>query len=146
MNSSMFLAVVCLAIAAAVATNIPVKDCGSKLATIDAIDINPCSSIPCPFKKGTSVNVTIDFTAKADISSAKSSVHGIIASVPVPFPLKDSDACHFMKCPIKSGDKVTYKNSVDVLTAYPEITVLVKWEIVAEQDVICFTVPVKIVS
>ncbi|RUS75742.1 hypothetical protein EGW08_016493 [Elysia chlorotica] len=146
MKSSMFLSVFCVAFAVAVATNIPVKDCGSKLATIESIDITPCPSIPCPFKKSTSVNVTIDFTAKSDITSAKSSVHGYIAGLPVPFPLKDNDACHKMKCPIENGEKISYKNSVDVLSEYPTIEVMVKWEIVADDDIVCFTVPVKIVD
>ncbi|KAK3792340.1 hypothetical protein RRG08_046649 [Elysia crispata] len=146
MNSSIILAVFCLIAATAVAKKIPIKDCGSKKATIDSIDISPCTSIPCPFKKGTSVNVTIDFMSKTTFDSAKSSVHGIIAGIPVPFPMKDSNACHFMECPVKKGEKRSYTNSVEVLKVYPEITVLVKWEIVSDGDVICFTVPVKIVS
>ncbi|GFN98954.1 epididymal secretory protein e1 [Plakobranchus ocellatus] len=147
MNPSTVLTVLCLGLAVAAAENIPIKDCGSKLATITAIDISPCPQIPCPFKRGTTGNITVNFTSKAEITNATSVVHGIIAGVPVPFPLKDKNACHNMKCPIQIGDKVVYKNGVPVLKSYPTIEVLVKYEIVsAGQDVICFTVPVQITA
>ncbi|GFR68523.1 epididymal secretory protein E1-like [Elysia marginata] len=149
-----------LGLALVSANKIAVHDCGSKLAKITSIDVQPCTAIPCPFKKGTTVDVTVEFQASENFivdsfvacdagsfTKAESKVHGIIAGIAVPFPLRDKDACNNMKCPIKSGDKAVYKNSVAVLKNYPGIGVMVKWEIVSGKDtVLCFTVPVKIVS
>ncbi|KAK3792341.1 hypothetical protein RRG08_046650 [Elysia crispata] len=147
MNFFVLSTIALLGIALVVADKIAIHDCGSKLAKITSIDVQPCSAIPCPFKKGTTVDVTVEFEASASLTKAESSVHGIIAGVPVPFPLKDKNACNNMKCPIKSGDKVIYKNFVAVRKEYPGIEVMVKWEIVTGKDtVLCFTVPVKIVS
>ncbi|RUS75743.1 hypothetical protein EGW08_016494 [Elysia chlorotica] len=147
MNFFLPSAIVFLGIVLVGADKIPIHDCGSKLAKITSIDVQPCPTIPCPFKKGSTANVTVEFEASASFTSAESSVHGILGGIPVRFPLKVKDACNNMKCPIKSGDKVLYKNSVAVRKEYPTIGVVVKWEIVTGKDeVLCFTVPVKILS
>ncbi|XP_059156003.1 NPC intracellular cholesterol transporter 2-like [Physella acuta] len=127
---------------------IPIHDCGSKAGTITQIDVTPCSTIPCPFKRNTNVSVTITFTANQEITEAVTSVHGIIAGVPVPFPLPDPNACHFMTCPIASGATGLYKNAIFVQQVYPKITLLVKYELVASDstDAVCFTVPATIVD
>ncbi|KAH9519484.1 Phosphatidylglycerol/phosphatidylinositol transfer protein [Bulinus truncatus] len=117
----------------------------STLATINQVDITPCPTIPCPFERNSFVNVTINYSANSAFTQAQTVVHGIIADVPVPFPLPDDDACHFMKCPINQGDSVEYKNGLNVLPSYPKITLIVKWELVSgSNDIVCFTIPVTI--
>ncbi|KAK6999828.1 epididymal secretory protein E1 [Biomphalaria glabrata] len=139
------ITVLSLAVSWTNADIVPVKDCGSVQGSINKVDITPCPSIPCPFKRNTFVNVTINFAAKGSISQAGTSVHGIIADVPVPFPLPDDNACHFMTCPINQGDTVNYANGIFVQEAYPKITLIVKWELLTgSTDIICFTVPVTI--
>jgi len=127
------------------ANDVKYKDCGSVSGTIESIDITPCPQEPCPFKRSTTINVTVDFTAKVAISSATTKVYGFIAGVKVPFPVA-SDACKDMTCPIAAGAKVTYKNSVDVKPEYPNVSVVVQWEVRDQdgKDIICFNVPVQI--
>ncbi|CAL1538541.1 unnamed protein product [Lymnaea stagnalis] len=145
MNSVSALCVAAVLISLTHAEVVPVKDCGSKLGTTTQVDITPCPSIPCPFKRNTNVSVTINFNANYAITSAQTSVHGDIAGVLVPFPIPDSDACHFMTCPISQGSSAVYKNAIFVQQAYPKITLIVKWELLSgSDDITCFTVPVTI--
>ncbi|RUS75739.1 hypothetical protein EGW08_016490 [Elysia chlorotica] len=121
------------------------KDCGSKLGTINSLDVTPCPSFPCPFKRKTNVSVAMEFKANADIDMSGTKVYGLILGQLVPFPLPDEDACHCMSCPIKSGSTVTYKNSIYVKEEYPKLNLVVEWKLVSGSDVVtCFTLPAKI--
>ncbi|XP_067680744.1 NPC intracellular cholesterol transporter 2-like isoform X1 [Haliotis asinina] len=122
------------------------KDCGSVSGKINSLDITPCPSFPCQFPKGKDVSVTISMTANAQVTQAKTVVHGIIDGINTPFPIDQPDACQDMTCPVNNGSSVTYKNSIFVRTVFPEIRLAVKWEIKDQsgQDFICFEVPVEI--
>lgn len=56
------------------------------------------------------------------MTDAKSEVYGIIGTNPVPFPLSDDNACHFMKCPLAAGDSTVYTNAVYVNPLYPAVS------------------------
>lgn len=70
---------------------------------------------------------------------------GVIAGVPVPFPLNDSNACDMgVKCPLKILDANTASFSLPVLTTYPSISLYVKLEVKADtpkQDYVCLLFP-----
>nr|KAI8740539.1 epididymal secretory protein E1-like [Biomphalaria glabrata] len=124
---------------------VDVKDCGSILASNITVDITPCPRLPCPFKKNNFANISISFTAESPIRMATSSVYGIIAGIPVPFPLPDDNACQFMSCPIQKGDKVVYKNGILVDAMFPKISLIMKWELLTGlANILCITVPVSI--
>ncbi|XP_012937693.1 NPC intracellular cholesterol transporter 2 [Aplysia californica] len=139
-----FLAVACVA---TLADNVPFKDCGSKLAAINSVDVTPCPQIPCKFERGKNVTISMKLTPNSAVSKAKTKVYGVIAGVEIPFPLADENACHDMTCPLVSGTAVTYGNYVNVLKAYPPTNVYVKWELQTETGdmITCFTIPVQIV-
>ncbi|XP_067680745.1 NPC intracellular cholesterol transporter 2-like isoform X2 [Haliotis asinina] len=139
--------VVCLIAAVAYADPVPnFKDCGSVSGKINSLDITPCPSFPCQFPKGKNVSVSITITASAQVTSAKTVVHGIIAGILTPFPLAQPNACMDMTCPVNSGSDVTYTNQILVQDVYPKIRLVVKWEIQDQsgQDFICFEVPAEI--
>ncbi|KAL5008052.1 hypothetical protein ScPMuIL_013633 [Solemya velum] len=121
------------------------KDCGSVGATINWIDINTCTSEPCPLPRNKNITVDVNFAAKEDVSSANNKVYGIIGGVPIAFPVQP-DACKDMPCPITSGQTVSYKNEIHVLSSYPKIRVVVQWEVVDSSGnmVFCFQVPAQI--
>jgi hypothetical protein len=51
-----------------------------------------------------------------------------------------------VSCPLKQGQRYTYRNKFDVLAVYPRIQTIVHWALRAgKSDVICFEVPVRIV-
>lgn len=50
-------------------------------------------------------------------------VHGVMAGVPIPFPLENPDACHNtgLTCPLPVGDH-TYQYALFVKPVYPKVS------------------------
>ncbi|XP_047534102.1 ecdysteroid-regulated 16 kDa protein-like [Vanessa atalanta] len=125
-------------------------DCGSKLATIQKVEISGCAeeAKECILRRNTNVSIAIDFTPTVDAKNLETVVHGIIMNLPVPFPLPQPDACKDsgLVCPIKSGEKVSYRSSMPILKSYPKVKVGVKWEMKNddEEDLICVIIEAKI--
>ncbi len=67
------------------------------------------------------------------IPKATAVVHGIIAHIPVPFPLDCSQACKpgcGLSCPVKNGESVTYKAVIPVKKEYPSVSTMCNSELV----------------
>merc|ERR1711974_104947 len=124
------------------------RDCGSTKGKIASLDVTNCPSLPCPLKRSTNVTFTMQWTPSEDISAATNTVVAFLnGKIKTPFPLSDNDACHDMTCPAKSGTSVTYKHTMYIQPLYPEINVLVNWEVLVGQEIAtCFSIPVKIVA
>ncbi len=75
---------------------------------------------------------------------------GVIAGVPVPFPLPEPDACKLgVKCPINAADSNLATMAIPVQASYPSISLYVKLEVKADdqkQDYICLEFPATITS
>lgn len=70
------------------------------------------------FKKKNLYNPNFHCTLAESSSSFKSSVHGIILGLPVPYGVPLGS----MSGPIVSGQEVTYTNSLYVSPAYPTVS------------------------
>ena len=56
-------------------------------------------------------------------TSVKAAVTGIVARVPIPYPIPNTDGCTCgVKCPVKSGDINTYKYGLFVKPEYPTVS------------------------
>lgn len=65
----------------------------------------------------------------------------------MPFPLQNPDACASgVQCPIEEGSSYEYLASLPILKAYPQIKVIVKWQLKDETnaDVVCVKIPARI--
>uniref|UniRef100_A0A0B6YQX3 MD-2-related lipid-recognition domain-containing protein n=1 Tax=Arion vulgaris TaxID=1028688 RepID=A0A0B6YQX3_9EUPU len=145
MNSLLVVLALCAVVTVSFAQKVAFHDCGSKLSVVNEVDVVPCTALPCPFKKGTNVTVSINLTPNTAVSDARTVVHGIIAGVPVLFPLPDGNACNFMKCPLVAGTPVVYTTSIFVDPHYPSLTVVVQWELTSTLgEIVCFSLPVTI--
>ena len=53
-------------------------------------------------------------------------VHGIIAGIPIPFPLPNPDACKDsgLQCPLASGKSASYVATLPILSEYPAVSVM----------------------
>ncbi|XP_033734697.1 NPC intracellular cholesterol transporter 2-like [Pecten maximus] len=124
------------------------KDCGSTSGHITSITVNPCPSEPCALVRGTNVSVEVDFVSNVHTNKVTTSVHGIIAGIPVPFMSTHSCTSNNVHCPISPGVNNVYTNYIPVLQIYPEISLLVKWELIDEQgnDLACFVMPASILD
>ncbi|XP_013136334.1 PREDICTED: ecdysteroid-regulated 16 kDa protein [Papilio polytes] len=124
-------------------------DCGSKLSTLQKVDVSGCTdnAKECILKRNTNVTISLEFTPTKDIKNLETEVHGVIMNLPVPFPLPQPDACKDtgLSCPLKAGEVANYKSTLPVLKSYPKVKVDVKWELkFDEEDVVCILIPAKI--
>eukprot|EP00794_Sanderia_malayensis_P019909 gene19909-21855_t len=151
MNSMLFLAVAALVgLTAAVPVSVKFLNCDEGGAGKPvAVYVDPCDNpAGCGLKKGTNSTITIDFIPNGAASSVTPVVHGVIAGIPIPFPLKEKDGCKNsgLTCPLKAGVKVTYHQQLEILTAYPSLKLEVKWQLKDEKskDLACIEIPVQI--
>lgn len=126
-------------------TSIQYTNCGPD--NLKNVDMSPCPTLPCTFPKGTNVTVTIDFSTDLQVSEVNAKVYGIVAGIPIAYPLPKSDGCKGcnLECPLSPGD-YKYINTFPVLESYPEIRIAVKWELLNENNnqILCFVFPMQI--
>merc|ERR1712212_833128 len=108
-------------------------NCGSR-ATVDmkAIEISDCAGARCILTRGQKANLAIPFTPSTYVTQLTTKVHGMIAGIPIPFPLPEgeTDAYKYTNCPIERHEPATYKYSLFVDPSFPALSVGVKWELV----------------
>lgn len=127
------------------------KDCGSKLAVVTDVIVQGCPDPgTCTLYKGTNTSFGVDFKSNEDASGLKMIVHGIIADVPIPFPLDNPDGCKDsnITCPIKKNQAYGYRNVIFVKTSYPSISLVVKLQLFDQSGgiLVCVVLPVQIES
>merc|ERR1712150_291039 len=101
-------------------------------------------------KKRQHVSCNVEFTPSEDVTKATSVVHGVLAGIPIPFPIDNPNGCvdSGLTCPVKSGSDVTYSTSLFVKSEYPNVRVTVEWELRDQNgdDVFCIKLPAQIAS
>ncbi|XP_035698025.1 NPC intracellular cholesterol transporter 2-like [Branchiostoma floridae] len=135
---------------AALAESVKYHDCGSTKGEIVYVDVSPCPKLPCDLIKGGNTSIAVKFTSKEVVNNATAVVHGILAGVPVPFPLNNPDGCKDsgLVCPLKASTTYSYTAVLPVKSVYPQLKLVVKWELKDEKkdSIFCFEVPVQIVK
>jgi len=142
------------------ALTVPCRSCNSKgvkqstpnapapTGTCKTMSIEPCSSQPCELKKGTNVTFSVTFSPTAAATTLTSEVYGIIANVPVKFPLPNPNGClnSGLQCPLVAGQTYTYSDNLYILPLYPALNLVVKWSLLddAKNPIFCVVVPAKI--
>uniref|UniRef100_A0A8C6WL52 NPC intracellular cholesterol transporter 2 n=1 Tax=Neogobius melanostomus TaxID=47308 RepID=A0A8C6WL52_9GOBI len=126
-------------------------DCGSSTGKVSIVDITPCPSLPCPLKKGGNYSVNVTFVSGEYDSTQKSTavVHGVIAGVPIPFQIPQSDGCKSgINCPIHKESSYHYVATLPVKSEYPCLKVTVEWELKDDgnNDMFCIKFPIEIVN
>ncbi|XP_054160242.1 mite group 2 allergen Lep d 2-like [Oppia nitens] len=135
---------VCLALAVAVVSaGLPYKDCANKEVT--NVEITGCTTSPCTLHKNQKITITIDYVGNQDTSKADwdlvAKVGELEFDLAALIPGFDKDGCHSQKCPVKKGDKVTFKYDITIPGATPEIEAEVKAVLKGEKgDLFCGTV------
>ncbi|XP_061195262.1 NPC intracellular cholesterol transporter 2-like [Saccostrea echinata] len=111
---------------------------------LSSIDVDPCPMEPCALPHGKNITLRATFTPNVDSATFKSSVHGIILGLPVPYGVPAGS----LSGPIVAGQEVVYTNTLHVSPLYPLIQLNVKWEVLDEhnRDLFCFLIPVHITS
>ncbi len=59
------------------------------------------------------------------VTKATSVVHGLIARIPLPFPINNPNACKNsnLQCPLKAKTAVAYKADIFVKNMYPKVRI-----------------------
>ncbi|XP_072313724.1 NPC intracellular cholesterol transporter 2-like [Eucyclogobius newberryi] len=124
-------------------------DCGSSVGKVSVVGITPCPTQPCKLKKGENYSVNVTFVSEVQTQASTAVVHGIIAGIPIPFPIPVSDGCHSgISCPIQVNQVYHYVATLPVKTEYPSLKVTVEWELRddSSKDLFCIKFPIEIVS
>lgn len=143
-----FICILVCCVASTIATRW--KDCGSTQGTVKSVAVQGCKDQQtCELHRGTNVTFTVDFTPKETITKATAVVHGILAGVPIPFPIDCPAACKGcgLTCPVPKDKDTIYKLTLPVKTAYPSVKVIVKFELKdpSNADLFCVEVPAAVV-
>ncbi|GFO15880.1 epididymal secretory protein e1 [Plakobranchus ocellatus] len=128
------------------------KDCGSKAGSLSGALYNgTCAQGKAILVQGTVVSIAFNFQTKNSEATLKSVVHGKIGELPfVPFPLGNPDACKDsgLSCPVAPNTSVNYQPVLNILSSYPKVNVIVKWELQNKDgtDVFCALIPASITA
>uniref|UniRef100_G3MLT0 MD-2-related lipid-recognition domain-containing protein n=1 Tax=Amblyomma maculatum TaxID=34609 RepID=G3MLT0_AMBMU len=124
--------------------------CDAPDGTTVSFEIEGCKPPDtCILKKGTDVNVTIHFNSKVASKGVQAKAYGVFHEVPLPFPLPQPDACKSgVACPVAPKGSYSYRSSFPVKSAYPSISLHVKWELIDDdnKNLVCQLIPVEISS
>ncbi|KAM6170854.1 NPC intracellular cholesterol transporter 2 [Erethizon dorsatum] len=143
--ASAFLLLVC--VAAGQAERVRYKDCGSQVGIIKEVNVSPCPTQPCELDKGQTYSVNVTFTSNTQSINSTALVHGVLFKVSIPFPIPEPDGCKSgISCPIQKDKTYSYLNKLPVKSEYPDIKLVVKWELQddKEQNLFCWEIPVAI--
>jgi len=142
---------VILAVCVAYSGAVVFKPCSGTDTTgvFKGLSVPSCAKTPvCPLIRGTNVTINFDFIPGGVVTNATSIVHGVIAHIPVPFPLPNPNACGgSVTCPMKAGQQYRLTSAIPVMSSYPKISLTVRWELrdtVANKDIFCIELPVVI--
>ncbi|XP_075470842.1 LOW QUALITY PROTEIN: NPC intracellular cholesterol transporter 2 [Ascaphus truei] len=123
------------------------KDCGGQKGKLLSVDVSPCPKQPCPLMRGSTYTINVTFSSGEDSTSSNALVYGILAGVPIPFHIPESDGCKSgISCPIKSGQMYTYITKMPIKQEYPCMKLVVRWKLQDEEsnNLFCWDIPVHI--
>lgn len=157
---SYFIVVTTVAVIACFASGTKIIPCSKtskhgdteQKSKINKLTVSPCAAFPCQLKKGTNVSVAVDFTmdSKDLATNATTSVHGIVAGVPLPYKTDYYRACQKagLSCPLKPSSENIYMAKLYVSKLYPSLNLYVEWALLDQNQakIFCFEIPVQIVS
>ncbi|XP_028627772.1 NPC intracellular cholesterol transporter 2 [Grammomys surdaster] len=123
------------------------KDCGSTVGVIKEVNVSPCPTQPCLLHKGQSYSVNVTFTSSTQSQNSTALVHGILAGIPVSFPIPEPDGCKCgISCPIQKDKVYSYLNKLPVKSEYPSLKLVVEWKLQDDKknNLFCWEIPVEI--
>lgn len=117
-------------------------------AKVTHVYIDPCNTDTCILRKGGNSTISVSFVPNGVTKSVKAIVHGVIAGIPVPFPITGDDGCQSsgLTCPLKAGIEVKYAKTIPVLKEYPSVSVDLKVTNDDEEYFLTFYLPYVYIS
>ncbi|XP_068110629.1 NPC intracellular cholesterol transporter 2 [Hyperolius riggenbachi] len=147
--TSVVLVLAAIAVPDTVSEPLSFHDCGCQKGKLLTVDVSPCPSQPCPLVRGQTYTINVTFTSGEVTPKCTAVVYGVVAGVPIPFPLPESDGCKSgLSCPLQEGTTYTYLSKMPIKPEYPKLKLAVKWELedADSQNLFCWAIPVQIVD
>ncbi|XP_067681886.1 NPC intracellular cholesterol transporter 2-like [Haliotis asinina] len=147
MNLLLCIAVCATLLFVVQAESINFKNCDAN-GTVTSMDVSPCPVQPCVFHKGDDASVKVCFKAPASSNNLTAEIDGIVAGIPVKFPMPNPNGCYQsgIECPISKSQTYCYTSNLAVLPSYPSIRIVVRWSLFGDGKVpeFCVLFPVEI--
>ncbi|XP_015787912.1 NPC intracellular cholesterol transporter 2 homolog a [Tetranychus urticae] len=121
--------------------------CSDDLHGPTKVDVVGCEADDCTLYKGKDVTFEADFESPVDTDDLTIAVSARLFGVWQPWGKAPDKICGVnIECPLKKGQKYTYKFSTPILADYPSIRTRVKYNLKTPtgENIICFTFPVSI--
>lgn len=115
----------------AVRAPIEFKTCGG-YADVSDVDIEPLIKTKegrYEFKKGSTVNITVQFKLKAIMKSGKLTIYGKVGAIKM--KIAETDVCkgHNLDCPLEKGEDYKFVMSLLVKEAFPSVRATIQAEV-----------------
>ncbi|KAK7074550.1 hypothetical protein SK128_008897 [Halocaridina rubra] len=124
-----------------------VLDCGS-VSPSTVVMIEDCDEPPCIISRPDNKDVNITFVAANDATDFETNIKATIGGVEFPWP--GPGGCTLLVgdtiCPLVSGVSYEYRAAMPVLSEYPTVEAVVRWELMDNLGnlQVCFLLPVII--
>ncbi|XP_029846584.1 mite group 2 allergen-like Ixo r 2 [Ixodes scapularis] len=130
--SRSFLVLLVLGLASCQRRKLNYRDCGST-AKLLAVEIEPCDSDPCVFKRGTDTKIYFEMISDQNSDTVTLDVRVKMFGFDMPVPGIETDLCNgVIKCPVVKGQ--TYKGTIifPVRAASPQMKSVVTLKVLGE--------------
>ena len=97
-------------------------NCGTQ--EVKYVDVEPCVSEPCTFKRGTTVTGSGATVAARNATGARLSVTVKVFGRDFPYTGFDPDLCKLVRCPIVGGKEYVVTTKMDVPKWAPPVSTL----------------------
>jgi ML domain len=101
------------------------------VCTVDQVRVDLCAidrnTKACRLKRGQNYTMDMDFTPKFEGSDHTLLAYALLPGVDAEFQGMDSNACHWMKCPVQKDVKQTYTFNLMMQPSYPKGLFNVRW-------------------
>ncbi|RWS05503.1 group 2 allergen Sui m 2-like protein, partial [Dinothrombium tinctorium] len=96
---------------------------------IKSVDVTPCDSDPCSFRKGQTVTVTGKFVANRNTPTAVLKATVDVGGIPLEYPGIDPNACNSLPCPLQKGREYSMTLRVKSEKYFPTVGIVLKHKI-----------------
>jgi len=103
------------------------KDCGST-ATVTGFRVEGCEKAPCSVKRGSVLNIGLDFVANGASSSLQSNLMGSFNGISLPWPGKLPAGCDMLTkgdCPLAAAEEVTLALGLMIESFFPPVRICI---------------------
>ncbi|XP_076235158.1 NPC intracellular cholesterol transporter 2 [Calliopsis andreniformis] len=127
------------------------QTCSNGGPTPVKVEVTGCTTLPCPFKKGSSVTGDLTFVVPRSTKTLKPDVNIQLGDMHIKYPLPQQNACLGLtnaRCPLDKGEQVTYKLKMPVEKFYPKVSMVIDFALVDDQGQVqmCVKIPAKVID